>query len=148
MEVILTNDVEKVGKKNQVLKVRNGFGRNYLIPRKLALVANDRNKSMLAEKVKQDEILEQKSLGEMQKIADILKDAVIKVGAKVGQSDKIFGAVTAIQLAEAIKKQKGVELDRKHIAILEEVKTVGTYKADVFLHKDINVQISFEVVSE
>lgn len=148
MEVILTNDVAKVGKKNQVVKVRDGFGRNFLIPRGMALVANDRNKSMLNEKIKQDDIKEQKSLGEMQKIADILKDAVIKVGAKVGQSDKIFGAVTAVQLSEAIKKQKGVELDRKHIAILEEVKTTGTYKAEIFLHKNLNVQLSFEVVSE
>jgi large subunit ribosomal protein L9 len=148
MQIILLNDVEKVGKKNQVIKVRDGFGRNYLIPRGFALIANDSNKRILAEKVKQEEIKEQKASAEMQKIADLLKDAVIKVGAKVGVSEKIFGAVTAVQLAEAIKKQKGIEIDRKNITLLEEVKTLGTYKADISLGKNWNVQITFEVVGE
>lgn len=148
MEIILTNDVDKLGKKNQVVKVKAGFGRNFLIPRGLALIANESNKKMLAEKIKQDEVKMQRVMVEVQKIADTLKSSVIKVGAKVGTSEKIFGAVTAVQLSEAIKKQKEIEIDRKDILLTDEVKTLGTYKAEIRLIGGVNVQVTFEVISE
>jgi large subunit ribosomal protein L9 len=120
-----------------------------LIPRGLALVANDGNKKFATEKQKQQQRREEKLLSQLQTIVDQLRKTVVKIGAKTGTSGKIFGSVTTLQLADAIKKQFGVGVDRKKISILEEdIKTLGTYKALVDLHKDVKVEIDFEVVAE
>src|SRR3972149_10367382 len=112
MQVILKQDVEHLGYKNDVLKVKAGYARNYLLPRGYALMATEPNRKALAENLKQRAFKEEKIKGEAQKIADALKDVVIKVGAKVSSKGKIFGSVTALQIAEAIKKA-GCEVDRK-----------------------------------
>ena len=148
MQVILKQDVEHLGYKNDVLKVKNGYARNYLLPRGYALMATEPNKKVLAETLKQRAFKEEKIKGEAQKIADALKDVVIKVGAKVSSKGKIFGSVTALQIAEAIKKA-GCEVDRKCISIKEDaIKTVGEYTAAVRLHKEVNIDLKFEVVEE
>jgi large subunit ribosomal protein L9 len=103
MEIILTQDVDKVGAYNEVVKVRSGFARNFLIPKGLALVANDSNKKIIADKVKQHQAKVEKVMAELRTIAEQLNNAVITVGAKTGTSGKIFGAVTALQVADAIK---------------------------------------------
>jgi large subunit ribosomal protein L9 len=148
MEIILTQDVDKVGSYNEVVTVRAGFGRNYLIPKGWAMMANESNKKMIAEKMKQYQAKQEKLTAELRGIADILNNSVITVGAKTGTSGKIFGAVTAIQIADAIKKQKNVEVDRKKIHLSEEVKMLGTFSATINLHKDIIATINVEVVAE
>ena len=103
MEIILTQDVDKVGSYNEVVKVRPGYARNFLIPKGWALVANDTNKKIIAERMKQYQAKQEKLMAELRTVADTLNNAVITVGAKVGTTGKIFGAVTAIQIADAIK---------------------------------------------
>lgn len=148
MELILIKDVENVGDANTLVKVRDGYGRNYLIPRGLAVIANEGNRKMMAERLKAEEARERKMLEKIQDVIGKLQGSNIKVGAKVGQSDKIFGSITNVQLAEAIKKQTGLVIDRKKIVIAEEVKTLGTFSANVALHKDHNIPVTFEVVEE
>jgi len=148
MEVILTQDVDKLGAYNEVVKVRPGYARNFLIPRGLALVANDANKSIIAQKVKQYQAKQAKVIAEFQAIAEQLNNAIITVGAKTGTSGKIFGAVTSLQIADAIKKQKGFEVDRKKVTIADEIKMLGTYVATIQLHKEISVSVNVEVVAE
>ncbi len=148
MEVILKEDVKHLGYKDDLVKVKNGYGLNYLIPKKLAIVGNETNKKVLAETVKQRSFKEEKIKKEAQTIADSLKDIVLSIGSKVGENGRIFGSVTAVQIADALKK-KGHNIDRKQIAFEEEsVKTTGTYHAVISLHRDLKVKITFEVVAE
>lgn len=148
MEVILKQDVKNLGYKDEVVKVRPGYGRNYLIPKNLAEMATPTSKKVLAETVKQRAFKEQKIKAAAETTAAKLKDMIVKVGAKVGESGKIFGSVTTVQVADAIKKL-GYEVDRKNITLNEEsIKTVGTYTADIRFHKEVNGTITFEVVQE
>jgi large subunit ribosomal protein L9 len=148
MDVILLQDVDKLGKESELVKVRPGYARNYLIPRKLAVVADDSQKKMLNERIKQEERREEKMLKEIAKVVDLLKNTKYTIGAKTGTSGKIFGSVTTIQLAQAIKKQSGVTIDRKKITLPEDVSMLGEYKANIALHKDSSVEVSFEVIAE
>ena len=122
MEIILTQDVDKVGAYNEVVKVRSGFARNFLIPKGWALVANNTNKKIIADKVKQHQAKVEKVMDELRTIAEQLNNAVVTIGAKTGTSGKIFGAVTTLQVADAIKKQKSIEIDRKKIHFTEEIR--------------------------
>ena len=115
MEVILIQDVDNLGAANEVVKVRNGYARNYLIPRKLALEANPSNRKQQEEKTKQLQKKEAKMLAELNQVITKLKEAPLKIGAKTGTSGKIFGSVTSLQLARAIREQKGYDIDRKKI---------------------------------
>jgi large subunit ribosomal protein L9 len=148
MEIILTQDVENVGSYNDVIKVKPGYARNFLIPKGLALVANEGNKKMIAEKKKQYQAAAEKKMAELTALSESLNNCVITVGAKTGTSGKIFGAVTTLQIAEAIKKQKNVDIDRKKIVLSEEVKMLGTFSATISLHKEISCQINVEVIAE
>lgn len=148
MELILIKDVDNLGDANTLVKVRDGYGRNFLIPRGLAVIANEGNRKMMAERIKAEEARERKLLEKIQDVITRLQSSSVKVGAKVGQSDKIFGSITNVQLAEAIKKQTGLVIDRKKITIAEEVKTLGTFSANVTLHKDHIIPVTFEVVEE
>ncbi len=146
MEVILKQDVKNLGSKDDVVKVRPGYGRNFLLPRGLAIVADQSAKKVHTEVLKQRSHKEAKIKAEAEKIAEKLKSMVLKVGAKVGESGKIFGSVNAIQLAEAIKNL-GFDVERKNIQLDEEgIKTLGTYQATVKLHKEVIVKLPFEVV--
>lgn len=148
MEVILIKDVQKLGYQNDVVKVKDGYGRNYLIPQGLAIVGNNSNKKVLTETLKQRAFKEQKLRAEAEKTAKTLSGMAIKVGAKAGESGKIFGSVNVIQLADAIKKL-GHEVDRKNITIAgDAIKTLGKYSAKIKLYKDINVDVEFDVVEE
>lgn len=148
MEVILIKDVDNLGDANTLVKVRDGYGRNFLIPRGLAVIANEGNRKMMTERQKAEEARERKLVARIQDVIATLQGGNIRVGAKVGQTDKIFGSITNVQLAEAIKKQTGLVIDRKKITITDEVKTLGTFTANVMLHKDHIVPVSFEVVEE
>ncbi len=134
--------------KTALLKVKNGYASNFLIPKGLAIVATESNKKVLAETMKQRAHKEEKLKTEAQVIADFLKDAVVKVGAKAGENGRIFGSVTSLQLSDAIKKL-GYEVDRKVIAIDDEqIKSLGKYSAKARLHRDVMATINFEVVEE
>ncbi len=148
MEVILKQDVKNLGYKDDVVNVKPGYGRNFLIPKSMAALATVSSKKVLAETVKQRAFKEQKIRTAAEATAAKLKDVVVKVGAKVGESGKIFGSVTSVQLADAIKKI-GYDVDRKNITIDGDgVKTVGTYTAEIRFHKDVVGALTFEVVQE
>ncbi len=148
MEVILTQDVAKLGKEGEMVKVRAGYGRNFLIPQRFAVVASGSAKKDFEEKVKQEGRREEKMLQEINKYVETLKSTMFKVGVKAGTSGKLFGTVTTHQLAASIKTQKSINIDRKKITIPEEVKMIGTYTATIDLHKDVSVTINFEVIAE
>lgn len=148
MEVILKQDVKNLGYKDDVVKVKPGYGRNFLIPKNLAEMATGASKKMLTETVKQRAFKEQKVKAAAEASAAKLKDLVVKVGAKVGESGKIFGSVTTVQVADSLKKL-GYDVDRKNITMNEEaIKTVGTYTANVRFHKEVVGTVTFEVVQE
>ncbi|HKH62513.1 MAG TPA: 50S ribosomal protein L9 [Flavitalea sp.] len=148
MEVILIQDVDNLGAANELVKVRNGYARNYLIPQKLALEANPSNRKQQEERTKQLQKKEAKMLADLNLVIAKLKEAPLKIGAKTGTSGKIFGSVTSLQLTRAIREQKGYDIDRKKIHILDEVKEVGTYKASIDFGNGNNTEVEFEVAGE
>ncbi len=148
MEVILIKDVDNLGAAHELVEVRPGYARNYLIPQKYAIEASTSNKKVLEERRKQLQKREDKLMAEIAKVAEVLKAAPVKLGAKIGTSGKIFGSVTAIQLARAIREQKGYEIDRRRINILDEVKEAGTFKAQIDFGKENVVDLEFEVIGE
>ncbi|HPE76989.1 MAG TPA: 50S ribosomal protein L9 [Draconibacterium sp.] len=148
MEIILIQDVDRLGSKDDLVKVKDGFARNFLIPQKKAIVATSTAKKILAENIKQRAHKEAKLKNEALAIAEKLVNKKISIGAKTSSLGKIFGSVNTIQLAEAINK-KGFEIDRKQILMPEDhIKEVGTYSAKVKLHKEVIIEIEFEVVAE
>lgn len=148
MEIILKKDHKGLGYKNDIVKVKNGYGRNFLIPQGIAVLATDSNKKMQAEEIKQSSFKEQKLRTEATANAEKLAGVTVKVGAKAGESGKIFGSVTNIQVAEALKKA-GYEVERKNIELADDnIKTLGTYTAKVRLFKEISANVNFEVVAE
>ncbi len=149
MEVILTQDVEKLGYKDDLVKVKNGYARNFLIPKKLAVIATESFKKVHAENLKQRSVKEEKIKKEAEKLAQSLKVITVKIGAKAGTSGKIFGSVNALQIADALKTQFNFEVDRKKIIVDgESIKNIGNYTAKVRLHKEIECEINFEVIAE
>ena len=148
MDIILLKDMDNLGEKHEVVKVRPGSGRNFLIPQGIALLANDSNLRKLAELKRQEEARENKKVNDYRAMANQLKDVVLKIGAKVGSTDKIFGSVTNVQLAQAIKEQCNLEVERKKIHLEEEVKTTGSYSATIDFHKEVSCKVNFEVVPE
>ena len=145
MEVLLKKNIEKLGTKDEIVSVKNGFGRNYLIPNGHAILATDSIKKMHAETLKQRAHKENKLKDEANAlVAKLIKSKII-VPAKVGENGKIFGSVTNIQLADVLK-DKGFTVDRKNINILTtSIKTIGKYEAEVSLHKEVTTKIEFEV---
>jgi len=149
MEVILIQDVANVGYKDDIVTVKNGYGRNYLIPQGLAILATPTNKKVIAENKKQKSYKEDKIRSEATTIAKTLETLTLKIGAKAGTSGKIFGSVNAIQIANALKEQFNFDFDRKQIEVDgESIKELGTYKAKVKLHKEISAEVNFEVFAE
>jgi len=148
MQVILIQDVNNLGGANELVTVKNGYGRNFLIPKKLAVEANPSNLKMLEERMKQQAKKEAKLLAEINNVIAALKDGILKIGAKTGTSGKIFGSVTSVQIARAIREQKGYEIDRRRISILDEVKELGTFKAKVDFGNGNETELEFEVVAE
>jgi len=148
MEVILQKEVENLGNQYELVKVRPGYARNFLIPRGLAIAATKSSRKVVTEIIKQRAHKEEKLKKDAESLAVKLKDAVLKIAAKAGENGKIFGSVNAIQLAEAIEKL-GYKVDRKNIDLKSDhIKSVGTYTANVKLNKDITTEITFEVVAE
>ena len=148
MEIILIQDVDRLGNKNDIVNVKDGFARNFLIPQKKAIAATETAKKVLAENTKQRAHKEAKLKEAALAIAEKIVNKKLTIGAKTSSSGKIFGSVNTIQLAEAINK-KGFEIDRKQIILPEDsIKEVGTYSAKIKLYKDVIVDIEFEVIAE
>jgi large subunit ribosomal protein L9 len=148
MEIILIQDVDNLGAAHEKVSVRHGYARNYLIPRKLAVEANAANLKQLEERKKQLKKKEEKLLAEVNKVIDVLKASPLRIGAKTGTSGKIFGSVTSIQIGRAIRDQKGYEIDRRRIQILDDVKELGLYKAKIDFGGGNETEVAFEVVAE
>lgn len=148
MEIILIQDVDNLGAKNEVVKVKNGYARNFLLPRQLAVENSPSNRKQLEERLKQVRKKEEKMLAEINSVIAKLKEAPLKLGAKTGTSGKIFGSVTSLQISRAIREQKGYEIDRKKISITDDIKELGTYKATIDFGNGHNTEVEFEVVAE
>ena len=147
MEIILKEDVTNLGYKGDILKVKNGYGRNFLIPTKKAILATESAKKMLAEDLKQRAHKLDRIKNEAIELAEKLKDLVLNVGAKTSTTGKIFGAVGPIQIADAFEKA-GFTVDRKVIVLKDPIKEIGSYHATLKLHKEVTVEVAFEVVAE
>lgn len=148
MQIILIQDVNNLGGANEVVTVRNGYARNFLIPSKMAVEASPSNLKQLEERLKQIRKKEEKMMAEINRVIEILKESAIKIGAKTGTSGKIFGAVTNVQVARAIREQKGYEVDRRKIHIIDEIKELGNFKARVDFGNGHETEIELEIVSE
>jgi len=148
MEVILIKDVDNLGAANEVVKVKNGYARNFLIPRKMAVENSPSNQKQLEERLKQFKKKEAQMLAEVNSVIAKLNEGPIRLGAKSGTSGKIFGSVTSLQISRAIREQKGYEIDRKKISIADEVKELGSYKAVIDFGNGKSAEVSFEVVAE
>lgn len=148
MEIILLQNIDKVGGKYELATVKNGYARNFLIPKGMALIANSTNMRRLEDYRRRQAAKEAKMVGQYETIAAKLKEKTLRIGAKAGTSGKIFGSVTNIQLSNAIQDQFGIEIDRKKIELPDDVKTLGTYTAIVHLHDSIDSTVVFDVVAE
>ena len=146
MEVILIQDVANLGYKNDIVKVKDGYGRNYLIPNKFAVIANDSNRKQLAENLKQQAHKMAQLLADAQALAEQLANTVITLSAKANEDGKIFGTVTTAQVAEALANQ-GIEVDKKVISIEIPVKTLGEATATAKLHREVKAEIKLNVVA-
>ncbi|MFN6944013.1 MAG: 50S ribosomal protein L9 [Cytophagaceae bacterium] len=145
MEVILKEDIKGLGYKNDTVKVKPGYGRNYLIPQGFAIIANESNRKVIAENLKQAAHKAEKIKTEALSIADNLKDMVLEIPAKVGETGKIFGAITTLQISDALK-DKGFSIDRKKISFKTDIKEVGEYAAYLDLHKEVKQDVKFKVI--
>lgn len=147
MEVILKQDVTGLGYKNDVVKVKPGYGRNYLIPTGVALIANEGNKRMIAENVRQMAHKAAKIKDEAVALAEKIGEMVIELKTKAGETGKIFGAITSLQVSEALKA-KGFEVERRKISFKEQPKELGTYTALIDLHKEVKHEVKVNVTAE
>ncbi|MFZ2341007.1 MAG: 50S ribosomal protein L9 [Bacteroidales bacterium] len=148
MEVILLQDTSKLGQKDDIVVVKNGYANNYLIPKGYAIAATPSARKMHSENLKQRAHKEEKIKANAQEIAAKMAGISLVVGAKTSTSGKIFGSVNTIQIAEALK-EKGFEVDRKSITLPEDqIKEVGKYKAVVRLHREVRVDVDFEIIAE
>ena len=148
MEIILLQDVSNLGNKDEIVKVKNGYARNYLIPNGMAITATESSKKILAENTKQRAHKEAKIKADAEVIAKKLEGVKLTIGAKTSSTGKIFGSVNTIQIAEALAS-KGFEIDRRIISIQDDqIKEVGNYTAEVKLHREVKVKIEFEVIAE
>ena len=147
MELILKQDIKNLGEKDDVVNVKPGFGRNYLIPKGFATLATESAKKVLAENLKQAAFKQDKIKKDADAIASRLEGVKLSIGAKAGESGKIFGSVNTIQIADALKKE-GFEVDRRRITFDTEPKFVGEYIANLNLHKEVKVKVPFEVIAE
>lgn len=148
MQVILIKDVDNLGAAHELVAVKNGYGRNYLIPQKYAIEANPSNLKQLTERLKVKAKKEAALLAQINEVVEVLKGTPVKIGAKTGTTEKIFGRVTSLQIARAIREQKGYDIDRKRISIVAEVKEIGTHKATIDFGNGNVTEIDFEVVAE
>ena len=146
MEIILKQDIKHVGYKDDLVTVKSGYGRNYLIPQGLAVLATESNKKVLAENLKQAAHKAEKIKNDALALSEKIGELTLQIEAKAGESGKIFGAVTPLQVSEALEA-KGIEVERRRITFQSDIKELGTYGAELDLHKEVKHDISIEVVA-
>lgn len=147
MEIILKQDVQGLGYKDDIVKVKSGYGRNFLIPNGSAVIANESNKKVVAENIRQAAHKAAKLKQDAEALAQRIGDLVIEIGTKAGESGKIFGAITVNQIADVLKS-KGFDIDRKKVLMKENPKQIGTYTVILDLHKEVKKDIKVNVVAE
>jgi len=147
MKIILKDDVKKLGYRNDVVDVKDGYGRNYLIPQGLASLATPSALKVLEEEIKQNRTKEEQRLADAKALAEKMEGTVLKISTKAGSNGRIFGSVTTIQIAQALKDM-GYDIDRKKIDIASDIKELGTFKAEIDLHKEVKVNVDLEVFHE
>ncbi len=147
MEIILKQDIAGLGYKNDLVKVKSGYGRNYLIPQGVAIIASESNKKMMAENARQAAHKAAKVKQDAEDLSANIGELIIEIGAKAGESGKIFGAVTAFQVVEALKA-KGFDVERRRVHFKEQPKQTGTYSVTLDLHKEVKHEIKINVVAE
>ncbi|XOV95133.1 MAG: 50S ribosomal protein L9 [Bacteroidota bacterium] len=147
MEIILKEDIKGLGYKNDTVNVKPGYGRNYLIPQGMAIIANKSNSKMIEENIRQAAHKAEKLKNDAQDLAKKIGDVSLEIKTKAGESGKIFGAVTALQIADALK-DKGFEIDRKKISFNGTIKELGEHKAILDLHKEVHHEITVNVIAE
>ena len=147
MELILKEDVENLGFKDDLVKVKNGYGRNFLIPNGLAMLATESNKKVLAEKIKQSQNKQKKAIEEAQKIVKKLEKLELKIAAKALEGDKLFGSITSSDISKELAENK-LEIEKKYIQLSSNIKKTGRYSAKIRLHREVNFELSFDVVKE
>lgn len=148
MEIILLKDIDTLGERHEVVKVKPGYARNYLIPSKLALVANTTNRAKL-DKLRSDEAAhEAERIADYKNLAAKLEGQTLRIGAKAGSTGKIFGSVTSVQIMQALKEQMGIEVIRKKIELTDDIKVLGQYSANINFHPQVQGTVNFEVVEE
>jgi large subunit ribosomal protein L9 len=147
MKIILKQDVRALGYKDDVIEVKNGYANNFLIPRGMAIVANQSNLKVLAENIKQAKFKQEKIKQDATQLAEKINGMTIEIGTKAGANGKIFGSITALQISQFLKN-KGYEVDRRRIVLDEDIKNIGAYGATINLHREVSVKISLNVVSE
>ena len=148
MQVILLKDIDNLGYKNDVVKVKNGFGRNYLIPQGVAVIANETNNAKLEKILADLEAKEAAKTGEYKALAASLEGKKLNIAVKAGTSGKIFGSVTNVQIAQALKDQCGVEVERKKVALPESIKEIGSYTATIHFSKEVSQEIEFDLIQD
>lgn len=148
MNIILLKNIDKLGDKHDVVGVKPGYGRNYLIPQGVAVIANKDNLKRLETIIADEEAKETARLDDYKQIADKLAGQILKIGVKSGTSGKIFGSITSVQVARALREQQAFDIERKKIIVPEDIKELGTYTATLNLHKEVSTTIDFELIAE
>ncbi len=147
MELILKEDVENLGFKDDIVKVKNGFGRNFLIPNGLAMLATDSNKKVLAEKIKQSQNKQKEAINEANKIVKKLEKLELKISAKSIEGDKLFGSISASEISKSLA-DNGIEVEQKFIQLNSNIKKTGNYTVKIRLHREVNFELTFDVIKE
>ena len=147
MELILKEDVENLGFKDDVVKVKNGFGRNFLIPNGLAMLATESNKKVLAEKIKQSQNKQKEAINEANKIVKKLEKLELKISAKSIEGDKLFGSISASEISKSLA-DNGIEVEQKFIQLNSNIKKTGNYTVKIRLHREVNFELTFDVIKE
>lgn len=145
MEVILKEDVKNVGEKNEVVEVADGHARNYLIPKGLAVAVTEAELAKLKEKKKAKQRKKQQKLEEAKEKAAKLEDTILETSVKAGETGKLFGSVTTNDIAEAIEEETGVKVDKRKVELEDNIKTLGTKKVEINLHKDVSATVKVKV---
>jgi large subunit ribosomal protein L9 len=147
MELILKEDVENLGFKDDVVKVKNGFGRNFLIPNGLAMLATESNKKVLAEKIKQSQNKQKEAISDANKIVKKLEKLDLKLKAKSVEGEKLFGSITNSDISKGLI-DNGIEIEKKYIQLSSNIKKTGSYSAKIRLHREVSFDFPFEVIKE
>ena len=147
MELILKEDVENLGFKDDLVSVKNGYGRNFLIPNGLAILATESNKKVLQEKIKQSQNKQKKAIDDANKIVKKLEKLDLKISAKALEGDKLFGSITSTEISKQLA-ENSIKIEKKYIQLTSNIKKTGNYSTNIRLHREVNFELKFEVIKE